>query len=29
MLIYLNRMGQMGLAKVHFLDKMGAESCAK
>lgn len=23
------QMGQMGLAKVHFLDKMGAESCAK
>ena len=23
------QMGQMGLAKVHFLDKMGVESCAK
>ena len=23
------QMGQMGLAKVHFLEKMGAESCAK
>lgn len=23
------QMGQMGLAKVHFLKKMGAESCAK
>lgn len=23
------QMGPMGLAKVHFLDKMGAESCAK
>lgn len=23
------QMGQMGLAKVHFLDKLGAESCAK
>ncbi len=23
------QMGQMGLAKVHFLEKLGAESCAK
>lgn len=23
------QLGQMGLAKVHFLEKMGAESCAK
>ena len=23
------QMGQMGLAKVHFLERMGAESCAK
>jgi 6-pyruvoyltetrahydropterin/6-carboxytetrahydropterin synthase len=23
------QMGQMGLCKVHFLEKMGAESCAK